>query len=1444
MDYTTLLIMKITKQLTKKYCHFLVFSLALALAAPFLSCRSDGGGDGNGDQSPGVPSVPQNFKAESPSDSDGPITLTWDPVAGEGVTYDLFFSETREFTLEDGTKIPNVTSPYLHQMGLKQGTPYYYRLTANNSAGASEPANEVWGIIPALGAPGTPQNFMAENPSDPDGPITLTWDTVAGEGVTYDLFFSETREFTLEDGTKISDVTSPYTHENLMDSTTYYYRLTANNSVGASAPTPEVSATTLPATPQNFNAVPSEDQVTLTWDTGDNGMTYKLFRSLEQDFTIGDETKISDDAGSPYIDNMGLESGTTYYYRLTANNSVGASAPTDAIWVIIPEPGVPETPQNFQAEAFEDEVRLTWDTQSDVTYDLFFSTSMGFTVDSAEDSFSGVTSPYTHDNLTHGTTHYYRLTANNSVGASSPTPEVSATTLPATPQNFMAVGSTREVTLTWDSQTDVTYQLFRSTDQNFMIGDGTRISDDAMSPYTDAAGLADNTTYYYILTANNRSGASVPTPAVSALTLLGTPGGFMATPLDKQVELTWDAQSDITYELFFSTSMGFTVDSAEDSFSGVTSPYTHDNLSHGITYYYLLTAVNSSGASMPTDETSALTLPATPQNFMAAGSTRRVELTWDSQTDVTYQLFRSTDQNFMIGDGTRISDDAMSPYTDAAGLADNTTYYYILTANNPSGASVPTSEVSALTLLGTPGGFMATPLDKQVRLTWDARSDITYELFFSTSMGFTVGSAEDSFSGVTSPYTHENLTNGTPYYYLLTANNSAGMSIPTSEVSATPAPAPETPEGFKAIPLDGQVRLTWDSQEGVTYELFDSTSMGFTVDSAEGSFSGVISPHIHDNLTNGTTYYYLLRGSNPAGMSMPTDEVSATPAPPPEKPENFQAVFLGGELRLTWDSQPNVTYELFFSTSMGFTVDNAEGSFSGVTSPYTNEDLQLDLMYGATHYYLLTANNPSGASAPTDEIQPTTPLPKPENFMAVASDKRVTLTWDVQSDITSYDLYHSTTRGFSLQSGTKESSVMPPYQHSDLTNGIRLYYRLVANGPSNMSTPADAAGTPYIAKEMPAGRLSAGRHHTCALMDEGMDNDRRVKCWGDLSDGQLGNGRRGIAYRPVYAGNLTTSVTQVSAGDDQVCVVLGGGALCWGGGDKGQLGDGMKVRRTTPVQAGNLTAGAGVTQISAGWRSTCAVVSGGAFCWGENAKGQLGSGDNTEKLVPYQVQGLTVDGLTMGALTSGVTQIAVGSEQACAVVSGRALCWGEGVNGQLGNGSTSRKNTPQQVTGLTEGVTQTTLSSGHACAVVSGGAFCWGAGNFGRLGSGDNTQKLVPHQVTGLTVSGLTMGALTSGVTQISAGGAHTCAVVSGRALCWGRGRFGRLGTGDTSEANTPQQVQGLTEGVVEISAGAEHTCALLQDGRFLCWGRTLSGGLGNNVRTDGSFLTPVPVQN
>ena len=194
-------------------------------------------------------------------------------------------------------------------------------------------------------------------------------------------------------------------------------------------------------------------------------------------------------------------------------------------------------------------------------------------------------------------------------------------------------------------------------------------------------------------------------------------------------------------------------------------------------------------------------------------------------------------------------------------------------------------------------------------------------------------------------------------------------------------------------------------------------------------------------------------------------------------------------------------------------------------------------------------------------------------------------------------------------------------------------------------------------------------------------------------------------------------------------------------------------------------------------------------------------------------------------LTSGVTQISAGDFHTCALVNGGVRCWGSSFFGQLGNGqiaghAQSDPLTPQQVMGLTSGVTQISAGRKHTCAVVEGAAFCWGKGISGQLGNNSDSNASIPRQVMGLT----------SGVTHISAGDDHTCAVVNGAAWCWGEGVFAQLGNSANQHALIPKQVTGLTSGVTQISAGGRHTCAVVNE-RVQCWGEGGRGRLGHNDR-------------
>ena len=206
-------------------------------------------------------------------------------------------------------------------------------------------------------------------------------------------------------------------------------------------------------------------------------------------------------------------------------------------------------------------------------------------------------------------------------------------------------------------------------------------------------------------------------------------------------------------------------------------------------------------------------------------------------------------------------------------------------------------------------------------------------------------------------------------------------------------------------------------------------------------------------------------------------------------------------------------------------------------------------------------------------------------------------------------------------------------------------------------------------------------------------------------------------------------------------------------------------------------------------------------------------------------------------LTSGVASVSAGYTNTCAVTTAGGLkCWGDDGYGQLGNdGQAVNQPTPVDVFGLTSGVSSVSTGQGHTCAVTTaGGLKCWGRDAYGQLGN-DATlaDKPTPADVLGLT----------SGVARVSAGTSHTCAVTTAGGLkCWGYDSYGQLGN-DTAltQKPTPVDVLGLTSGVASVSAGGAHTCAMPTTGGLKCWGDDTSGQLGDST-TRSSTPTPVNV--
>ena len=341
------------------------------------------------------------------------------------------------------------------------------------------------------------------------------------------------------------------------------------------------------------------------------------------------------------------------------------------------------------------------------------------------------------------------------------------------------------------------------------------------------------------------------------------------------------------------------------------------------------------------------------------------------------------------------------------------------------------------------------------------------------------------------------------------------------------------------------------------------------------------------------------------------------------------------------------------------------------------------------------------------------------------------------------------------------------------------------------------------------------------------------------------------------------AASQLAVGRNHTCAVLAGGIVrCWGYGGDGELGYADKSSvgdDETPASVGpvDLAPGPTAKAISAGGYHTCAILDNGSVrCWGFGGNGRLGYG-NTNTVGVAQKPG-SLGPVDMGPGRTAVA-ISAGGAHTCAILDDRSVrCWGFGFDGQLGYGSPDSvgdgktnlagvaDKTPASVgpVDLGSGHTAKAISAGnlHTCAILDDGSVrCWGYGGNGQLGYGDTNSvgdgKPNPLGVADKTPASAGAVDLGPGRTAvaISAGGAHTCAILDDRSVrCWGYGAEGQLGYGNTNgvgDAQTPASAGPVDLGpgrtARAISAGADHTCAILDDRSVRCWGYGGNGQLG-----------------
>ncbi|RYF28345.1 MAG: hypothetical protein EOO17_04985 [Chloroflexi bacterium] len=258
-----------------------------------------------------------------------------------------------------------------------------------------------------------------------------------------------------------------------------------------------------------------------------------------------------------------------------------------------------------------------------------------------------------------------------------------------------------------------------------------------------------------------------------------------------------------------------------------------------------------------------------------------------------------------------------------------------------------------------------------------------------------------------------------------------------------------------------------------------------------------------------------------------------------------------------------------------------------------------------------------------------------------------------------------------------------------------------------------------------------------------------------------------------------------------------------------------------------------ISSVSVGGNHTCATsLTGTAYCWGNGFLGQLGNSGflNVTNTLPSQVSRLSA------LATNGASSITTGESHSCAIAGTSTMCWGKGVDGQIGGGNGSLVGTSAPATVIESnlgGRTMTKVVAGkdHTCGIASGKAFCWGHNHRAQLGNNPlNFAGAVLPPALSSSPSAVQGAAQNLNVTDIAAGEEHSCAIAEGSAYCWGNGGSGQVGNNSTNStvltSVAVQQGQLAGRSMTAISAGLNHTCAIAE-GELFCWGGNNRGQLG-----------------
>jgi len=602
---------------------------------------------------------------------------------------------------------------------------------------------------------------------------------------------------------------------------------------------------------------------------------------------------------SPTVDNAGTTVDSASYISYVTSYG-GSNASCTA---------APGAPGGLSATATSSsQISLSWGASSagsscTVSYNVFRSTTGGFTPSSSNQIASSLTgTTYADSGLTASTTYYYVVEAVDAAGSSAPSSQASAETLggsscsavPSAPAGLTATASSSSaIGLSWTAVTPPanctisSYKLYGSTTNGFTPGSGNLISTVSSGTTYSDTGLSASTTYYFVVEAVDAFGNSVASTQQSATTQAAASGSeVLAIAAGGPAENnSGGGDYGFVADEYFNGGGDNAVTSATINLTqpGVNAApmavYQHGR-SGAFTYTIPgLTAGAQYSVLLHFAET----------YFKAAGA-REFNVAINGTSVLT-----NLDVYATVGANAAL----LETFTATANSSGDMVIAFALgAANQPllMGIEVRSSASGSCSVVpAAPTGLTAIASSSSaIGLSWSAVTPpanctiSSYKVYGSTTSGFTPSSSNLLGSPTGTTFSSTGLTASTTYYYVVEAADADGNSVASTQASAKTAAAscsavPSAPTGLTAIASSSSViGLSWSAVTAPanctisTYDLYRSTTSGFTPSGSNLLTSTTGTSYSNTGLTASTTYYYVVEAVDADGNSAPSAQQSAT----------------------------------------------------------------------------------------------------------------------------------------------------------------------------------------------------------------------------------------------------------------------------------------------------------------------------------------------------------------------------------------------------------------------------------------------------------------------------------------------------------------------------------------------------------------------------------------